>query len=86
MNSNLIYIIFSASNIVMMQLCLVQAVAKLEGTYFWQIKFISVTFFSRYLLIRIRNKSYMEKMGKQEFMEMLREEGKKAGIERKEPF
>ncbi len=49
MNSELIHINFSASNIVMMQLCLVQAVAKLDGSFFWQIKFISVTFFSRYL-------------------------------------
>ena len=45
MNSELIHINFSASNIVMMQLCLVQAVAKLNGYFIWQIKFISVTFF-----------------------------------------
>ena len=45
MNSELIHISFSALNIVMMQLCLVQAVAKLEGSFFWHIKFVSVTFF-----------------------------------------
>ena len=44
-----IQINFSALNIVMMQLCLVQAVVKLDGSFFWQIKFISVTFFSHYL-------------------------------------
>ena len=34
MNSELIHINFSASNIVMMQLCLVQAVAKQDESFF----------------------------------------------------